>query len=744
MAKRIANSGKKRGGAQKRKAGSADKNVKNARRRRKSNVPRVNPVKELRVGEIAVGRVDFAGPSLLPPSLTVLLKPNLYGRVCITQLADRSVWADAPLKSFKNGQFVKCAIIGVEENGRVELSMKDSVIASAEKGDAAAAAAEGVRGELPKEGDLVHGYVTSTGKSGCFVRLGQGVVGRALLRNLSDTFVKNAEAAFPAGKLVAGRVLKVDAKSKRFDLSLKLSDVAGDLGEVGSIKWTWGTIVKDAVIDGIVKRVESFGVFVQLLNSTRLTGLCHISQASDEFVKDLTTLFSPGDKVRALVTKLDHEKKKISLGLKASLFQDSTEATKLEVESDDESEEENAKVLKTIEAKEDSDDDGEESEDENDVESDGEEEDEAPKKNTEEAATSPRKSQSKVSLADALKRAREEKGDDSGSSDSDSDSDEEEAQGETAATVSRSAKSRAKESRKKQEEAAISEKEKRGADGVYESGEDFERIVLSNPNSSLVWIKYMSFLIAQTEIEAARAVAERALKTINFRKEDERFNVWAALLNMEHKFGSAAAAWETLQRMSSHGEPKAAYLKAADMYSAAEDFDWTKKALAAAKKHTKSQSRNVWMKIFQLGFDAGDAKKARDDLSEALRLLPKRKNARTIMEFARIEFTHKNGDIERGRTLCEGLIAAYPKRSDIWHQFIDMEYKYGGKSSADGDSVESTRRLLGRATAMKFSTKKMKGFFKKWMKIEAEVGTAEDVEHVKTLAREFVESLVAQ
>ena len=115
---------------------------------------------------------------------------------------------------------------------------------------------------------------------------------------------------------------------------------------------------------------------------------------------------------------------------------------------------------------------------------------------------------------------------------------------------------------------------------MYESKEDFERIVLSNPHSSLVWIKYMSFLVSQTEVEAARAVAERALKTIALKKEDERFNVWSALLNLEHKFGSSASAWETLKRIVAHSEPKEAYLKAADMYSAA--------------KSTNGQSGRFW------------------------------------------------------------------------------------------------------------------------------------------------------
>lgn len=45
----------------------------------------------------------------------------------------------------------------------------------------------------------------------------------------------------------------------------------------------------------------------------------------------------------------------------------------------------------------------------------------------------------------------------------------------------------------------------------------FERLLLSSPDSSLLWLQYMAFHLQATEIEQARAVAERALKTISFR-----------------------------------------------------------------------------------------------------------------------------------------------------------------------------------------------------------------------------------
>jgi rRNA biogenesis protein RRP5 len=50
--------------------------------------------------------------------------------------------------------------------------------------------------------------------------------------------------------------------------------------------------------------------------------------------------------------------------------------------------------------------------------------------------------------------------------------------------------------------------------------EEFERLLMSDPNSSFAWIQYMSYFLLAADMEAARRVAEKALTTINFREEE--------------------------------------------------------------------------------------------------------------------------------------------------------------------------------------------------------------------------------
>jgi hypothetical protein len=55
---------------------------------------------------------------------------------------------------------------------------------------------------------------------------------------------------------------------------------------------------------------------------------------------------------------------------------------------------------------------------------------------------------------------------------------------------------------------------------VPESQDDFERMLIAQPNSSYLWVQYIAFHLQSAAIDAARAVAVRALRTIDFREED--------------------------------------------------------------------------------------------------------------------------------------------------------------------------------------------------------------------------------
>lgn len=68
------------------------------------------------------------------------------------------------------------------------------------------------------------------------------------------------------------------------------------------------------VVQGIVTGVEKYGIFVKLDNN--FTGLIHISEIRNSFIKDISKFADIGEKVFAEVKSIDNEKKQIILSVK--------------------------------------------------------------------------------------------------------------------------------------------------------------------------------------------------------------------------------------------------------------------------------------------------------------------------------------------------------------------------------------------------------------------------------------------
>jgi len=92
-------------------------------------------------------------------------------------------------------------------------------------------------------------------------------------------------------------------------------------------------------------------------------------------------------------------------------------------------------------------------------------------------------------------------------------------------------KNRMEKEFRKKEEALLE-------DSVPKDKNDFEKLLLEHPNSSYVWIQYMAYYLKLSEIEQARSVADRALQRIDPTYQDEKFNIWVALMNLENTFGT--------------------------------------------------------------------------------------------------------------------------------------------------------------------------------------------------------------
>lgn len=159
---------------------------------------------------------------------------------------------------------------------------------------------------------------------------------------------------------------------------------------------------------------------------------------------------------------------------------------------------------------------------------------------------------------------------------------------------------------------------------VPESNADFERILLGSPDSSYVWIQYMSFQLQISEIDKAREIGRRAFKTINFREEQERLNVWIALLNLENVYGTDDSLDAIFKEAARANDSKTIYLRLASILEQSEKHD---KAVEQYKKTCKKfgASSKVWAMFAEFYLKAGNLEEARKLLPRSFQSLEKRK-----------------------------------------------------------------------------------------------------------------------
>ncbi|XP_068581648.1 protein RRP5 homolog isoform X2 [Cebidichthys violaceus] len=257
----------------------------------------------------------------------------------------------------------------------------------------------------------------------------------------------------------------------------------------------------------------------------------------------------------------------------------------------------------------------------------------------------------------------------------------------------------------------------------------FERLLLASPDSSLLWLQYMAHHLQATQIEQARAVAERALKTISFREEQEKLNVWVALLNLENMYGTEESLKKVFERALQFCEPTPVYQQLADIYA---KCDKTKEAEGLYKTMVKRfrQNKAVWLSYGTFLLQQGQSDGASALLQRALKSLPSKESVDVIAKFAQLEFRY--GDSEKGRTMFDKVLTSYPKRTDLWSVFIDLMVKHG--------SQKEVRALFDRVIHLSVSVKKIKFFFKRYLEYEKKHGTPQSIQAVKEKAMEFVEA----
>src|SRR5688500_13255215 len=163
-------------------------------------------------------------------------------------------------------------------------------------------------------GKKVSGKVMSITDYGAFVELEPGVEGLIHVSEMSWTKkVKHPSKVLEVGNDVECQVLEVDARAKRISLGLK--QLEPDPWSLFTDKYKPGDKV-----GGKVRSITDYGVFVGIEEG--VDGMVHKTDLSwTAKINNPADLYNKGDDVEALILSINHDEKKVSLGVK-QLFDD--------------------------------------------------------------------------------------------------------------------------------------------------------------------------------------------------------------------------------------------------------------------------------------------------------------------------------------------------------------------------------------------------------------------------------------
>lgn len=468
-------------------------------------------------------------------SIVVQINDTIAAPIFLEQLADD--YDKAKPSEFKVGDILRVCITEVDiPNKKLGLSARPSKVLSSSMEVKDPVIED--RSQL-KVHQVIRGFVKRIVDHGIFIRLGPHVEAYVRVTHLSDDFIKDWKTAYHVDQLVTGKIISNKDDIRNPHMSLKQSIIHGEYSE----PIEFSDLKAGQIVSAKVRYVAEYGVILLVDNSSNVSGLCHVSNLADTKVdkEKVKEMYKPDDVVKAKVLSLNPKTRKIFFSLKYSHVKGDRDA-----DEDDDKEMEDASDIEVADEAE-SDEDGldlgedvdmrsvksAESEGDNDDVAEDDLRAEAADENSEAAApglsTSGFDWTGDITLDfDELERAP----------DSESDG-------------------QAKKKKRKHKKVTIKEDRTGDLDAFGpQSVADYERLLLGQPSSAEMWVRYMVFQRELNEIEKARQIARRALATINPREEKEKLDVWTALLHLENDFASDDAIEETFKEACQHNDSR--------------------------------------------------------------------------------------------------------------------------------------------------------------------------------------------
>lgn len=243
-------------------------------------------------------RIQGKAVSLTDYGAFLELEPGIEGLVHVSEMS----WTKRvkhPSKVVNVGDAVDAVVLDIDEgNRKISLGMKQiepnpwSLIE-----------------EKYPVGTQVRGTVRNITNFGVFVGLEEGIDGLVHVSDISWTeAIKHPGEKFKKGDELEAVVLKIDKENEKFSLGIKQLQPN-----------PWDDIQKryplGSEVEGEVSNVADFGAFVRLAEG--IEGLIYTGELAAEPVAKPSDVVKAGDRVKAIVTRVDPNEQKISLSIKA-------------------------------------------------------------------------------------------------------------------------------------------------------------------------------------------------------------------------------------------------------------------------------------------------------------------------------------------------------------------------------------------------------------------------------------------
>ena len=650
-------------------------------------IPSATTTQEYKPNDKVIVSITVDPRTITQDYLYVKINNNDNGIIYVTDVNPVEKWTSYPFHHLNQGDKLEGTILGIDEK-HSKGSKKVYVVTLRKDIDA-------IQEFSLQKDDMKYCFISGVTSKYLIVRFNYNCVWTVGLKYCSDNFIVDPSKAFKVGQVVMSRILGEDERN-RMIVSLRKTDITGQE------KITYYTIQVGNVYEGIVSKIEDSYILVRIEHS----GVCVFipkNECSDNTIHSLSELYKKKDRVKVCIT--EKEKKKCKGTLRESKIHEREEPED------------------TIEVNE-----GMKEEEEIDEEMipdfDEDEENEGMKEEEEEPVNV------------LLKKTKDSDDDESESDDDDDEgatfdwNDLEAGSQEAKETESTVLTEKKKKKRLNEKQIAEIEENLAKNEALPQSDAEYEKLLLSNPYSSHLWLRYASWLLSITEVTKAKAVLRKALKSIPSHMEEERNNIWLALMNLESEYGDEDSLETLYKEVKQNMEPKKVSMHLISIYETKKQYANAVNIYKQLVKENK-EDVDIWSGWCELFFKQDQMKEAGEILKRSLTVLNKNEKTMMLKNYAVLLYRYHH--IDEGRTVFEDLLSKLPKRHDLWNVYIDQETKAG--------NFDFVRSLFKRMVEIKTSVNKVKSIFKKWISFEDAHGDEKTVAEVEAMVQEYINRL---